>query len=73
MKESVQKMNGRKKYKGELYSFFRNEKSIGSGGNGAVYEVDLDDVENVKFPVVAKFLSMKGEIKKKDIIGLKRR
>ena len=48
-------MSGRKKYKGELYSFFRNEKSIGSGGNGAVYEVAFDDIVDVKFPVVAKF------------------
>lgn len=70
-------MNGRKKYKGELYSFLRNEKSIGSGGNGAVYEVELDDAENVKFPVVAKFFEYEGRDKekrykrfKKEIIAL---
>lgn len=51
--------------------FLRNEKSIGSGGNGAVYEVELDDVENVKFSVVANFLSMKDEIKKKRYNGFK--
>ena len=41
MKESVQKMSGRKKYKGERYSFFRDKK-LGHGGNGAVYDVELD-------------------------------
>ena len=70
-------MNVRRKYKGELYSFFRNEKSIGSGGNGAVYEVELDEAENVKFPVVAKFFEYEGRDKekrynrfKKEIIAL---
>ena len=41
MKESVQKMNGRKKYIGESYSFYRKNRPIGKGGNGAVYEVEL--------------------------------
>ena len=41
MKESVQKMNGRKKYIGESYSFYRKNGPIGKGGNGAVYEVEL--------------------------------
>lgn len=70
-------MNVRRKYKGELYSFFRNEKSIGSGDNGAVYEVELDEAENVKFPVVAKFFEYEGRDKekrynrfKKEIIAL---
>ena len=33
MKESVQKMNGRKKYVGESYSFYRKNRPIGKGGN----------------------------------------
>ena len=41
MKESVQKMNGRKKYVGESYSFYRKNRPIGKGGNGVVYEVEL--------------------------------
>ena len=55
LKESVQKMNGRKKYKGELYSFFRSERNIGSGGNGAVYDVEFEGDEGFEFPIVAKF------------------
>ena len=41
MKESVQKMNGRKKYVGESYSFYRKNRPIVKGGNGVVYEVEL--------------------------------
>lgn len=65
LKESVQKMNGKKKYKGELYSFFRSEKSIGSGGNGAVYDVEFDGNEELGFPVVAKFFEYNGADKEK--------
>lgn len=54
MKESVQKMSGRKKYKGERYSFFRDKK-LGHGGNGAVYDVKLEEKDDLGFSVVAKF------------------
>lgn len=33
MKESVQKMNGRKKYVGESCNFYRKNRPIGKGGN----------------------------------------
>lgn len=46
-------MNGRKKYKGELYSFFRSERNIGSGGNGAVYDVEFEGDEGFEFPIIA--------------------
>lgn len=65
MKESVQKMNGRKKYVGELYSFYRAKSSIGSGGNGAVYEVELLPNSGLEFPVVAKFFEYEGADKEK--------
>lgn len=53
-------MNGRKKYKGELYSFFRSERNIGSGGNGAVYDVEFEGNEGFEFPIVAKFFEYGG-------------
>ena len=65
MKESVQKMNGRKKYAGELYCFYRKKKAIGSGGNGAVYDVDLLPNNGLEFPVVAKFFEYEGSDKEK--------
>ena len=65
MKESVQKMNGRKKYIGELYSFYRKNRSIGKGGNGAVYEVELLSGNGLNFPVVAKFFEYEGPDKEK--------
>ena len=65
LKESVQKMNGRKKYKGELYSFFRSERNIGSGGNGAVYDVEFEGDEGFEFPIVAKFFEYGGVDKEK--------
>lgn len=55
MKESVQKMNGRKKYVGESYSFYRKNRPIGKGGNGAVYEVELLSDNGLGVPMVAKF------------------
>lgn len=73
MKESVQKMNGRKKYVGELYSFYRKNRPIGKGGNGAVYEVELLSDNGLGVPMVAKFLSMKAQIRKKDIRDLRTR
>ena len=65
MKESVQKMNGRKKYIGELYGFYRKNRSIGKGGNGAVYEVELLSGNGLNFPVVAKFFEYEGPDKEK--------
>lgn len=65
MKESVQKMNGRKKYVGELYSFYREKTSIGKGGNGAVYEVEILSKSGLGFPVVAKFFEYEGADKEK--------
>ncbi|WP_195412693.1 hypothetical protein [Coprococcus comes] len=58
-------MNGRKKYKGELYSFFRSERNIGSGGNGAVYDVEFEGDEGFEFPIVAKFFEYGGVDKEK--------
>ena len=65
MKEGVQKMNGRKKYVGELYSFYRENRFIGSGGNGAVYNVELLSNNGLEFPVVAKFFEYEGKDKEK--------
>ena len=61
----MQKMNGRKKYKGELHSFFRSEKNIGKGGNGAVYDVELEGNGELKCAVVAKFFEYDGVDKEK--------
>ena len=58
-------MNGRKKYKGELHSFFRSEKNIGKGGNGAVYDVELEGNGELKCTVVAKFFEYDGVDKEK--------
>lgn len=65
MKESVQKMNGRKKYVGELYSFYRKNRPIGKGGNGAVYEVELLSDNGLGVPMVAKFFEYEGTDKEK--------
>lgn len=65
MKESVQKMNGRKKYIGESYSFYRKNGPIGKGGNGAVYEVELLSDNGLGFPMVAKFFEYEGTDKEK--------
>lgn len=51
-------MNGRKKYEGERYSFDKKKKRLGKGGNGAVYEVEVDGIE---YPVVAKFFEYEGD------------
>lgn len=65
MRESVQRMSGKKLYKGEKYSFYRISKSIGRGGNGAVYDVELCDGSELDYPVVAKFFEFAGEDKEK--------
>lgn len=65
MKESVQKMNGRKKYIGETYSFYRKNRPIGRGGNGAVYEVELLSDNGLGVPMVAKFFEYEGTDKEK--------
>ena len=65
MKESVQKMNCRKKYVGESYSFYRKNRPIGKGGNGAVYEVELLSDNGLGFPMVAKFFEYEGTDKEK--------
>lgn len=58
-RESVLKMSSNEKvYKGDVYSFTRKEPSLNRGGNGAVYEVD---VEGLNKPVVAKFFEYSGE------------
>ncbi|MBQ9984206.1 MAG: protein kinase [Lachnospiraceae bacterium] len=61
----MQKMNGRKTYVGELYSFYRANSPIGSGGNGAVYDVELPSNVGIDFPVVAKFFEYEGRDKEK--------
>ena len=65
MKESVQKMNGRKKYIGESYSFYRKNRPIGRGGNGGVYEVELLSDNGLEVPMVAKFFEYEGTDKEK--------
>lgn len=58
-KESVLKMSSKEKvYRGEVYSFTRKEPPLNHGGNGAVYEVD---VEGLNKPVVAKFFEYSGK------------
>ncbi|RGG49924.1 hypothetical protein [Roseburia sp. AF20-18LB] len=58
-------MNGRKKYVGELYSFYRKNRPIGKGGNGAVYEVELLSDNGLGVPMVAKFFEYEGTDKEK--------
>lgn len=55
-------MNGRKMYQGECYHFYRKERKIGRGGNGAVYEVEIKGLAD---PVVAKFFEYEGKNKEK--------
>lgn len=55
-------MNGRKEYKGEKYAFFRSSQDIGSGGNGAIYDIEL---EGIGYPLVAKFFEYEGPDKEK--------
>ena len=71
MREGVQKMSCRKKYIGEKYSFFREKRNIGSGGNGAVYKVHIENNDQINFDVVAKFFEYEGKNKKKGILDLK--
>lgn len=61
----MQKMSGRKIYVGDLFSFYRENKSIGRGGNGAVYNVTLLPENTLDFPVVAKFFEYEGVHKEK--------
>ena len=42
-------MSCRKKYIGEKYSFFREKRNIGSGGNGAVYKVHIENNDQINF------------------------
>ena len=65
MREGVQKMNGRKKYVGELYSFYREDKAIGSGGNGAIYGLELETNWELEIPIVAKFFEYERADKEK--------
>lgn len=58
-----------KVYKGDVYSFTRKEPSLNRGGNGAVYEVD---VEGLNKPVVAKFFEYSGEDEEKRYERFKR-
>ena len=58
-------MSGRKKYEGEVYSFFRSKKTIGKGGNGAVYNIEFEGDKRLDFPVVAKFFEYTGVDKEK--------
>jgi serine/threonine protein kinase len=57
-------MNGRKRYTGEVYSFFRSEKRIGKGGNGAVYDIELDNTTS-ELSLVAKFFEYEGADKER--------
>ena len=52
-------MSGRKMYEGEKYSFIKS-KRIGKGGNGAVYDVKIAEID---YPVVAKFFEYTGSDK----------
>ncbi len=47
-----------KVYSGEVYSFTRKEFPLNHGGNGAVYEVDVEGLDK---SVVAKFFEYKGK------------
>lgn len=58
-------MSCRKKYIGEKYSFFREKRNIGSGGNGAVYVVHIENNDQIDFDVVAKFFEYEGKHKEK--------
>ena len=69
LKESVQKMNGRKKYKGELYSFFRSERNIGSGGNGAVYDVEFEEEMTFKIVGSTEANSLQNKISNEAPVG----
>lgn len=55
-----------KLYKGNIVEFTRNEKDIGHGGNGVVYDVDIVNNEKFKFPVVAKFFECDKKLYEKE-------
>ena len=46
-----------KRYIGERYSFYRAEDKLDSGGNGAVFDVYVDELD---YDVVAKFFKYEG-------------
>lgn len=46
-----------KRYIGERYSFYRAEDELDSGGNGAVFDVHVDELD---YDVVAKFFKYEG-------------
>lgn len=70
MKESVLKMSTKEKiYKGEVYSFTRTDRYLNRGGNGAVYDVNI---EGLSEPVVAKFFNYSGPDKDKRYERFKR-
>lgn len=52
-------MNCRTKYEGDIYSFYK-KKRLGKGGNGAVYDIEI---EGIGYPVVAKFFEYDGDDK----------
>lgn len=55
-----------KLYKGNIVEFTRNEKDIGHGGNGRVYDVAIVNNEKFDFPVVAKFFGCNKKLPKKE-------
>lgn len=62
-------MNGRKIYQGEKYSFTRRNHRIGRGGNGAVYEIEIEAFD---YSVVAKFFEYEGKNKEKRYLRFKK-
>ena len=60
-------MSSNKKYKGKECVFFREEKEIGHGGNGTVYNAKLleDGGRNIDYPLVAKFFTYDKDSKEK--------
>ena len=48
-----------------MYSFYRKNRPIGNGGNGAVYEVELLSDNGLGVPMVAKFFEYEGTDKEK--------
>ena len=70
MKESVLKMSTKEKiYKGDVYSFTRPDHYLNRGGNGAVYDVTVRELNT---PVVAKFFDYSGSDKNKRYERFKR-
>lgn len=57
-------MSGKKIYQGELYCFTRGLRPIGRGGNGAVYDICLQN-NGIEVPLVAKFFEYNSSDKEK--------